>query len=214
MGYTHYWYRETEIDKTIFSKIVDDFKKLLPMFKTVDIKLGDGHGENEPIINYNEVIFNGLANCGHPKNKGLGITWVASKTKNGVAPDSKKAVVGHWFAGALLEQRTCDGSCSYETFYFPRILKLIEPQGDRSKLVHCYQFGDEYEAKKKKHFGFCKTAFRPYDLAVNVFLIIAKHYLKDKIDVSSDGKMEHWMDALKICQNEFGYGLNDFRFKD
>jgi len=214
MGYTHYWYRIKEIDKRTFSKIVEDFKKFLPLFKTLDIKLGDGSGKGEPIINHDAIIFNGLHNCGHPQNKHISIPWPASKTKNGVAPSSQKAIVGGWFAGVVLEQRTCDGDCAYETFYFPRILKLIDPQkGDRSELIHCYQFSDEKDTKNKKHFSFCKTAFRPYDLAVNVFLIIAKHHMGNSIKVKSDGELQHWMDAAKICQNALGYGLNDFKLE-
>jgi len=58
---------------------------------------------------------------------------------------------------------------------------------------------------------YCKTAFRPYDLAVNAFLVIAKHYLGENLKVGSDGKVEHWIDAVQICQNAFGYGLEDFK---
>jgi len=201
MGYTHYWYRIREIDKTTFRNIVADFKKLLPLFKTLDIKLGDGLGKGEPIINDNEVIFNGLHNCGHPQNKHIVIPWPALKTKNGVAPSSEKAIVGGWFAGVVLQQRACDGSCDYETFYFPRIQKKRDFE----------QFHDD--TRKKLIFNFTKTAFRPYDLAVNVFLIIAKHHMSNSIKVSSDGELQHWMDAAKICQNALGYGLNDFKLE-
>jgi len=50
---------------------------------------------------------------------------------------------------------------SHETFYFSR----IDGNG----------------------FYFCKTAEKPYDLAVTSFLIIAKHYLKDSLSFDSDG---------------------------
>jgi hypothetical protein len=58
-----------------------------------------------------------------------------------------------------------------------------------------------------KYFGFCKTAFKPYDWAVTAFLIIAKHYLGDRILVHSDGTSANWHDARLICQIELGYGM-------
>jgi len=44
-------------------------------------------------------------------------------------------------------------------------------------------------------------------LAVISFLIIAKHYLKDKIKVSSDGEDQHWFDGKMLCQMILGFGL-------
>ena len=53
---------------------------------------------------------------------------------------------------------------------------------------------------------FCKTAQRPYDLAVTTFLIIAKHHLGDAITVSSDGDNDKWNEAKTLCQEILGYG--------
>jgi hypothetical protein len=207
MGYTHYWYREKEIDSYTFERIVKDFKRLLPVFKVLDVKLGNGLGEGKPIINRREVVFNGLRNCGHPKNPNLVIPWPAETVKSGVAPNPCQAVVGSWFAGVVLNQRTCNGDCSYETFYFPRVLP------DRYTPVQRVIYYDvngrpvcHDEQHVGKYFQFCKTAFRPYDLAVTAFLVIAKHHLGEKILVESDGTIAHWMDAVKLCQNVLGYG--------
>jgi hypothetical protein len=209
MGYTHYWYREKEIDLYTFERIVKDFKRLLPVFKVLDVKLGNGLGEGKPIINRREVVFNGLRNCGHPKNPNLAIPWPAETVKPGVAPNPCKAVVGSWFAGVVLNQRTCNGDCSYETFYFPRVLP------DRYKPVQRVIYYDvngspvyHDEQHVGKYFQSCKTAFRPYDLAVTAFLVIAKHHLGEKILVESDGTIAHWMDAVKLCQNVLGYGYD------
>lgn len=203
MGYTHYWYRIRELPKKEFVQTVEDFKRLLPLFKVLDVKLGDGRGENEPILNDDDVIFNGLVKCGHPVNNEIVIPWPATTrdkiaTKNGVAPNSEDAIVGHWFAGVTLNQRTCNGDCSYETFDFPRVFK------------------SDYEQKKEGTellLACCKTAYRPYDLAVTAFLIIAKHYLGEAIRVSSDGEMKDWWDAATMCQNALGYG-HDFKLRD
>jgi hypothetical protein len=198
MGYTHYWYREKEISFSPFSAIVKDFKTLLPLFKVLDVKLADGRGEGEPVITDEEITFNGSVHCGHPVNHEIVIPWPAPDTKNGVAPSSGGAIAGNWFAGVLLNQRTCDGDCSYETFDFPRI---FDPDFK------------QYEEGTKMLFDFCKTAYRPYDLAVTTFLIIAKHHMKKDIRVSSDGEIKDWWDAATICQNALGYG-HDFKLRD
>ena len=207
MGYTHYWYRDgREIKREVFERIVNDFKKLLPMFKVLDIKLAGPLGDGEPVITNDEVIFNGSKNCGHPKNDAVVIPWPAETVKNGVAPKSEDAIVGSWFAGVLLLQRTCNGDCSYETFYFPRVIDLKEkPLGeiDYYKMNGMPVYREKWQVGK--YFHFCKTAFRPYDLAVQCFLVIAKHHLGNKLIVSSDGDLNHWMEAITICKNAFGY---------
>jgi hypothetical protein len=204
MGYTHYWYRKREIDKVAFIRIVKDFKRLLPIFNVLDVKLGDGMGEGKPVINSDEVIFNGLRNCGHPKNNHLVIPWPAPMVKPFVAPNAESTITGSWFGGALLNQRTCNGDCSYETFYFPRIMPLryapLQPANNARPARH--------NESHVKYFQFCKTGFRPYDLAVTAFLIIAKHYLNEKILVKSDGTILHWMDAVRLCQDVLGYGFD------
>jgi hypothetical protein len=201
MGYTHYWYRKRAVPEDVFDRILDDFNKLLPSFKVLDIKLGDARGEGEPVLTHDEITFNGLVKCGHKENKAIVIPWPAAETKPGVAPDSSGAIEGSWFAGVVLNQRTCDGNCSYETFDFPRFM----PKEDF----------EQYEDNKTKEriFQFCKTAYRPYDLAVTAFLIIAKHYMKGDIHVLSDGEWKDWLDAAQICQNALGYGIN-FKLKE
>jgi hypothetical protein len=196
MGYTHYWYRIREIPKNEYRRISNDFKKLLPLFKVLDIQLGNGLGVKEPVFKRNEIAFNGLVKCGHKENKEIVIPWPAQSkdgipTKPGVAPDSEKAIVGQWFAGVTLNQRTCNGDCSYETFSFPRVFKKeYEQKADGTELL----------------FDCCKTAYRPYDLAVTAFLIIAKRYLGGAIKIHSDGEIKDWQDAMDICENALGYG--------
>lgn len=158
----------------------------------MDVKLAGGFGDGEPEINHNNVWFNGVQHCGHT-HQDLGIAWASKTPKNGVAPQTAQVIKGQWFAGMVLDQRTCGGDCSHETFHFPRILKPMEWQ----------------KPEKGKYFQFCKTAFKPYDLAVNVFLVIAKHYLKSKLKVTSDGTPNNWIEAVTICKNAFGY--DDFK---
>ena len=193
MGYTHYWRREKDIAPGTYLKIVMDFQKLLPVFEANGVKLKGGDGNGEPEFSEQGVFFNGDQHCGHEQHD-LGIIWPA-KQASGVSV--QPVVAGSWFAGAEIEKRSCDGDCSHETFDFP--LRMEPPEWQ--------------EPENGKWFEFCKTAFKPYDWAVTAFLVIAKHYLGDKIVISSDGAIELWYDAMQLCQIEFGYGLG-FKLSD
>lgn len=193
MGYTHYWYKEKEISKETYKEIITDFQKVLPKIEE-HVKLADGMGDNKAVINIlkGQVIFNGISQCGH-KQHNLGITWPV-KNAGGVGDSGKEAKDGQWFAGAKLSTRSCGGDCSHESFVFDR----IDSRADAD---------DDY---KEKYFNFCKTAFKPYDLAVIIFLIIAKYKLKEKINVSSAGDDDAWFDGKMFCHESLGYGLDCF----
>ena len=79
----------------------------------------------------------------------------------------------------------------FEPFYFPRVV-------------------DEKDGAKPDKSGKCRarctTGFEPYDLAAVAFLIIAKHYLKEAIEVKSDGTSDNWFDGKLICHVTLGYG--------
>jgi hypothetical protein len=192
MGYTHYWRRPRTIDKKIYAAIVDDFSKT---FKELQkhIDLADWTGEGQPWVDNNtgQVRFNGRHKCGHPENYAIVIPW-PTPDAGGVAEYGEEAQKGYWFAGAEIQKRTCNGHCDYESFNFDRDMgKLKKWENPTSELW----------------FNCCKTAFRPYDLAVITFLIIAKKHLKDQIKVSSDGTDANWFDGKMICQMMLGYGL-------
>lgn len=202
MGYTHYWYRkDREINIEDFRRIIFDFKKLIPRFDEVGVVLAGSHGKGEAVIETNQVIFNGLTNCGHPAKHELGITWPADNAR-GVANSWGEDVSSEpWYAGTTVEKRTCAGDCSHETFCFPRIISQ-----DQESPFNYYPTED---SRVGWQFDFCKTAYKPYDLAVTAFLIIAKQYLKRSICVRSDGRAPHWADARVLCQKDLGYG-DDF----
>jgi hypothetical protein len=206
MGYTHYWRRKKEITIETMRLIVNDFQKtIFELDKHID--LAGGNGSDEPIISVEEVCFNGREKCGHEKHE-LGITW-PSKIAGGVAvPFQENAENGSWFAGAQLDKRMCGGDCSHESVYFPRVLnddcKPIEKIAYYNGNVPVYNSEDEVGL----YFEFCKTAFKPYDLAVITFLIIAKSHLKELLIVESDGEDGHWFDGKMLCQLVLGYGLH------
>jgi hypothetical protein len=156
------------------------------------VKLGNGLGEGVPVITDEKIYFNGLAACGHPANSNIVIPW-PTKDAGGVNQVGREGAVGTWFAGTTLDTRTCDGDCSYETMGFPAVM----PKDS---------YFQEHDHLKGLFFECCKTAFRPYDLAVTAFLIIAKHHLGEKIHVSSDGEDEQWNEGKFLCYVHLGYG--------
>jgi len=191
MGYTHYWKVPSSIDRSVFKHIVEDFQKTLPVLEELGIQIAGPSGEGEPLINLDSIEFNGIHNCGHQK-RNFGIAW-PEEDAHGVSlvyainDDEGTDVKGQWFAGRTILARSCDGDCSHESFHlFRQAQDLSEPTIS----------------------GFCKTAFKPYDLAVQVCLVIAWHHLGNKIDISSVGKFPQWKDSMNVCQTILGYGDN------
>ena len=195
MGYTHYWNRKPEFNKEDFNKVVADFNKMIPVFNRIGLTLTGGDGTGKPEINDNTIWFNGNIKCGHTE-RDLGITWpskdaggmtLAYKTNGNHKEDSD--IGGQWFAGLELKSRTCGGDCSHEPFGLSLVKEL--GGGGNDKFL----------------FDFCKTAYKPYDLAVICALIIAKHHLKEQIRISSDGTLEQWKDGIVLCEKVLGYGV-------
>ncbi len=197
MGYTHYWYRkDKEIGTEIFEKLTKDFQKLIASLEELGIALAGGDGCGKPLAGGNLIWFNGVQRCGHPASYELGIAW-PSENAGGLANPWKEDVRSKpWFAGATIDKRVCSGDCSHETCHFPRIL---EGKAD-------YHPAEEHGSGW--YFDFCKTAYKPYDLAVTSFLIAAKHYLEEKICIKSDGQTQHWADARILCSGVLGYGFD------
>ena len=238
MGYTHYWKRVEKFDKEKFEKVVKDFKAVLEHLSKF-VPLAGGLGKGKPEINSKRIWFNGVQNCGHA-DRNLGITW-PEKDASGIAflverykdistrtlltvlcgQEEKLAVndsdvSGTWFAGLKLKNRSCGGDCSHETFSLPLEIEKDSWQKPIGKISHYDQYGKPVYNDAEEvglYFEFCKTAYKPYDLAVIICLIIARHHLKDQILVDSDGTIDNWQDGILICQKTLGYGL-DFTLKD
>ncbi len=221
MGYTHYWERTANFEQQPFQRVVADCKKLLPLLEQVGIPLAGCDGKGVPEFTAEQIAFNGVAGCGH-EQRNLGITWpsrgahgVAGAVQRGppvtVAETLRAALTGksealalrdsdvsdQWLAGCTVCTRTCDGDCSHESFVLPRIY-----------LVEGWQ-----KLRNGCCFNFCKTAYKPYDLAVNLALIVAKHHLGQALLVDSDGSSEQWEEAMLICQHVLGFG-KDFRLAE
>jgi hypothetical protein len=189
MGYNHYWRCAEEIEPEAFSFIVADLQKCVLALDDACVPLAGPMGDGLPRIDRDCIAFNGVQNCGHPKNEAISIPF-PSEDASGVG-SSSDAVVDSWFIGLKLRRRTCNGNCSYEPFIFNRVRELHDAH--------------------RKAFDYCKTGFRPYDLAVQCALLIAKHHLRDKFEVASGGSDWHWNDARRLCYLHLGYPLTEFR---
>jgi len=59
-------------------------------------------------------------------------------------------------------------------------------------------------SNKGEGFGFCKTAYKPYDEVVTAVLIRAKDYFGELIEVSSDGSWGDWANGRYLYEATFG----------
>ena len=162
--------------------------------------LGNAYGKEHAIFSDAEVRFNGHIESAQFAGSFSGIPWPDAAAQ-GLAGQARcsTTVVGNWFAGNLLAERTADedGNGSYETFYVPRV---YEPR--------------EYETQENGlYFSFCKTAYRPYDLNVQVCLIAFNHWFGDRFHITSDGTNAQWNEARQACQCLLGYG-SDFQLAE
>lgn len=145
MGYTHYWDKKGNFNTKKFAEFTNKVKKIVEAIDTkgpiggvyylaakdavevaIDIAGGAGEKGSKPILNDNEVCFNGLEDNSH------------------------------------------------ESFY-------IQNRDDSLDA-----------------FSFCKTARKPYDIAVTASLIAFKHTFAYGTKISSDGNIDEWADGLSL----------------
>jgi hypothetical protein len=192
MGYCHYWQQETEIEETSFLRIVSDFKEMVLVLDDLGARLAGYLGEGVPEITENRIAFNGLTHCGHFKNEEISIPFPAPNA-SGIG-SSINAIAGSYYGlGVNLRHRTCGGRCHLEPMIFERV-----PQRRAWASVDGF-YSDS-----------CKTGFRPYDLAVQCLLLIAKHHLDERIRVQSGGTDFHWNDPRRLCYVHLGYPVDEF----
>jgi len=187
LGYTHFWYRTQTISPDIYQAIRTDFEKLILPLHDAGIELAGPSGRDAPTITDELIGFNGLNDCGHPHSE----HWVVaypSDSAEGVGPSSTAIERSHDDLAVTVKHRCCNGRCSFETFVFPRAMN--PDQKDANGLF----------------FDSSKTAFRPYDIGVTAFLLIAKRHLGDRLVVHSNGGDGQWADAKRLCQQVLGYG--------
>jgi hypothetical protein len=214
MGFSHYWEYHT-IPRSTLRDIAQDFALLVPVLRDAGVPLAGPDGTGSPEVKDTILAFNGCEQCGHVKTEGLGIAWPADDAGDvhtfednrgtGTQETADSVRSGAWFAGALLSARTCGGDCSHESF----ILQADEPPktcpypGPYGHLL--------MKPEDALRFDCTKTAFKPYDLAVQCALIIARHHMRKDAQVfkvKSDGTRRQWGEAVLLCATELG--ITDF----
>ncbi len=193
MGYDHYWRREGEIDKNLFERIVFDFERLILPLEDGGVRLAGFDGSGFPDIGQSGIVFNGVEKCGHPSNPDIYIPFPCDMA-SGIG-NSFDAIHSSNPLFVKLRHRTCSGKCCCESFNLPRALARTKRKPD----------------EEGRYFFCCKTAFKPYDLAVQCALLICKHRLGERIAISSGGSDFHWNDPRRFCFAHLGYPLDEFR---
>jgi len=202
MGYTHYVYRPKILEKEKWNLFKNDVQKIVDYCQNkLGIALANGLGEpgTQPEITDDFISFNG--SDAQPvgiwtTRETISIPWPTETASIEEPAESQtNQVAGYWYGGTLVTQRVAPisektglGLGSYETLYIERVIE------------------DENYFPNKLYLDFCKTAYRPYDLAVTAVLISLKYHF-DNIFLESDGKEKDWLDGRILCNNLFGYGL-------
>lgn len=94
-------------------------------------------------------------------------------------------------------------------------MKLFDLSGDEDGILYTDEFfgfngdaskGEDHETFAfeigHKGFHFCKTARKPYDLAVCLCLLAIKFHLKET-KISSDGNSREWIPIFEIYKEIF-----------
>jgi hypothetical protein len=115
MGYTHYWHRPRAIAEEAFRAIRTDFARLILPLADAGATLAGGLGKGVPEIDDDGIRFNGMHDCGHPKNEEISIPY-PSEYAEGVGLSSSAVDETSEGLTTLLKHRCCNGNCDYETF--------------------------------------------------------------------------------------------------
>lgn len=209
MGYTHYWQRKKVLDPKTFAKFAQDAAAILEYSQNIlGIALADGLGkpQTQPEANTKRIWFNGTMQIPGQwtTTENISIPWPSPNAGLKPLPDVKApAIDGVWCGGHMISRRVAPirkdgfGDGEYETFHIDQHYK---PYGE----------WDVPDAEGWQG-GFCKTAYRPYDLPVTAVLIAFKKHFGPHVRVSSDGELKDWAEGARLCHEVLRYaGEIDF----
>lgn len=182
MGYSHSWRAVFEGNPEAFAAIRADFEKLILPLADLGCPIAGPDGRGVPDITDTHIHFNGVRHCGHTKVDGPMVLF-PTKFAAGIDSSGTSRIIDTPLLMSFASKRRCDGECCHEDFW------LSKDGGG----------------------GWCKTAFKPYDVAVTAALLIAKHHWGEMIEITSSGSDAQWSDAKLVCQSVLGYGAS-FRF--
>ena len=216
MGYGHCYYAVPEFDANVFRRVVSDFQKLARPLERLCVRLAGECGKGRPTITDNQIVFNGIYACGHPDDN----YWASLEGHEPEATEEDRMMARPVTSegieepdSAMIEERKCLGMCSSDPFVLHRKVRKRrhmneynpEPLGEWMEI-------DGRRARIEpelvgKYFVSCATRYKPYDIAVNACLIIAKKHLGDDIIVYTDGDAACWSDGMQLCQHFLKYGM-------
>jgi len=178
MGYTHYWQVPgKEYDQKTWDTFIKDCKTLYKRMPAVDLS-NYGVGDVQPLL---------LNGCYAHKNA------VFSKSKicfNGTYTTKRRQITENknkYWEDILGKD---DPALGHETFI------VLRKVGSVDQVI---EDGDP------RHFSFCKTARKPYDLMVTACLILYKHYFPE-VRISSDGDIDEWKESFKFIAEVLPHG--------
>lgn len=164
-----------------FRLIRADFERLILPLADLGCPIAGADGTGVPEITDDYIHFNGIRHCGHEQVDGPVVVF-PTEFACGIDSTATSRLIDTPIM-TFATKRRCDGRCCHDDFLL------------------C------------KHYpgGLCKTAFKPYDVAVTAALLIAKHHWGENIEITSCGSEAQWRDAKLICQRVLGYGAS-FKF--
>ena len=209
MGYTHYYCHdrskiEDKDHQERFNRFSEICRKIFVKADELWIALASANGFGKPIVDWSGVYFNGSIK--QPKWR-----WTSEWTPNNLQwPDSSvnltndqiAQVKDKWFAGLCPTFQVVPNpkneamvDASYEAFVLRRIDQPIDQLDDNGY-----------------YFGFTKTNFYPYDIAVTAVLIALYNIYKDTecVRISSDGEKKDrvpWYNLLRDATGDNGWDL-------
>ncbi|MGV8122386.1 MAG: hypothetical protein AB2L14_21715 [Candidatus Xenobiia bacterium LiM19] len=188
MGYSHYWSPDRPIRKKYFKRVVLDFTKLLALEqKWLEPILRGPDGIGTPLVSDTRISFNGDRHCNHHFSHSI-LYHLPGKTE--------RMIPHHGTYGPFIKEspiRACSsGRCSAQA------MGLLSESDESAVFL--------WETYNASYTGSVTTNYKPYDIAVQCLLIIAK-FCVPGFKVKSDGALEHWFNAMLLCQMNLGYGL-------
>jgi hypothetical protein len=75
------WHRPGVITPNLFHAIQVDFERLILPLMDAGVELAGGLGEGPPEITDQAIRFNGLNECGHPKNEEIVIPYPSDRAE-------------------------------------------------------------------------------------------------------------------------------------
>lgn len=127
----------------------------------------------------------------------MGYTHFFEQTREFTTPEWTNITTA---AKAIIAKLPSDMICGSDGRGDPIVSKLEIALNGSEVDDRCHESFVITKAKNPE-FNFCKTARKPYDVAVVAILCIVEHFAPGKLDIGSDGCHAEWAEGLKLAQS-------------